>query len=415
MGTRGFVPAVVIVISLLITGGCERADRDILTRAVEKKGFTIVIPAEGHLRASESSILSAPNVPFDMTIASLTREGEEVAAEDIVVRLDSHEARKAHEEAISDLAEIRAEIEKRESASRIHSEILDLERRTADFGYEIAETTLSSRDERISSRNDIVDAELERELAKIGLEKAEKSQNAKSDIVSSELEILKIREKKAEEKLKNAEEWLDSLKVRAPYEGMLTYYRRGWWEEGAYVGESKRSGASIVEVHDLSKMEAVVQVLDKDGGLLEEGQAANVMLDPFPEVKFPGTVKSVGKVAAQRGWRSPVKYFEVVISLDETDPDKMRSGMEVRAEIEVFSEEKALLVPRYALFREGEESFVYVENGGELERRPVETGTGSREEVMILSGLLEGDRIALLSPSVALQEEETGGGELPGE
>jgi hypothetical protein len=76
----------------------------------------------------------------------------------------------------------------------------------------------------------------------------------------------------------------------------------------------------------------------------------------------------------------------------------LRPGLLADAEVIVESLEDVLYIPYQAVFDTTQGPVVYVWNGRSLEPRPVELGKRSESQVVIVSGLEEGDQISLQSP-----------------
>lgn len=76
----------------------------------------------------------------------------------------------------------------------------------------------------------------------------------------------------------------------------------------------------------------------------------------------------------------------------------LRPGLLADAEVIVESLDTVVYVPYQAVFDTNQGPVVYLWNGRSLEPRPVELGKRSESQVVILSGLEEGDQISLQSP-----------------
>ncbi len=76
----------------------------------------------------------------------------------------------------------------------------------------------------------------------------------------------------------------------------------------------------------------------------------------------------------------------------------LRPGLLADAEVIVESLENVVYIPYQAVFDTTQGPVVYLWNGRSLEPRPVELGKRSESQVVILSGLEEGDQISLQSP-----------------
>jgi hypothetical protein len=105
-----------------------------------------------------------------------------------------------------------------------------------------------------------------------------------------------------------------------------------------------------------------------------------------------------------------VQYFGVTLTFDSPLPEPLKPGQRVRAEIELEDRERALVVPRQALFEVEGEAVVYRLQHGELTAVPVEVDAVGAGRVVIASGLAAGDRIALADPTAAAATELAGEG-----
>ena len=73
-------------------------------------------------------------------------------------------------------------------------------------------------------------------------------------------------------------------------------------------------------------MEAKLNVLEAEAAGLADALPGEVRLDAFPGFSVKGKLSRIQPVANVLDRQSPVKYFEVVMSLDETDVTRMRPG-----------------------------------------------------------------------------------------
>ena len=68
------------------------------------------------------------------------------------------------------------------------------------------------------------------------------------------------------------------------------------------------------------------------------------------------------------------------------------------AEIHISRVEDTIAIPNQALFKEGDGDWVYVRDGGDWIRTPVQLGLRGATRSEVVSGLSAGDRIALYPP-----------------
>ncbi len=144
-------------------------------------------------------------------------------------------------------------------------------------------------------------------------------------------------------------------------------------------------------------MEVELFVLEVDGGGLAKGLAVSVFLDSRPGRRFSGTIKRVDDLAKQRRKDVPVQYFTAIVALDKTDPEVMKPGQRVRAEIQV-AESEGLVVPRQAVFSVDGHDVVFRREGDSFEPMTVKVGATTAGRVILESGVDSGDVLALTDP-----------------
>jgi multidrug efflux pump subunit AcrA (membrane-fusion protein) len=160
---------------------------------------------------------------------------------------------------------------------------------------------------------------------------------------------------------------------------------------GITVGETRWPGFIMLTIPDLSSIRARVMVLESDSGSLRVGQKAEIIVDSHPGQRFPATVSRIETLARSLDKDSPVKYFEVTLSLTGSSHDVLRPGKLVRAEITIAEYDRILTVPRFAIVQEGAHTFVFIGK----EKRPVQLDTGDRATAVIRSGLRSGESVVL--------------------
>jgi HlyD family secretion protein len=156
------------------------------------------------------------------------------------------------------------------------------------------------------------------------------------------------------------------------------------------VGDNVWVGLAVMRIPDLSAMKVSARLSDVDDGRISPGMRANCTLDIEPDRTFTGTVTEIAPVAQEDGEHSVRRAFQVVVLLDESDPDRMRPGMSVRAEILLPPVEDVLLIPRGALDWSRDSPQALLADGSEVD---VELGACNAHECVILDGLQEGARL----------------------
>lgn len=376
--------------------GCRSAP-ELASAVVARQGFEHRIRAEGVLQAARVTPITSPSqLRRRVRIAWLAPDGARVEAGEVVARFDPEEMQERLDEARADLRRNDFEERKRRSESEGQMATLEAERRKSELELEVARKFLKT-DQELYSRFEIIEDAVDEELA------AERSRNARDleglqrSSRDAGLELLAIEERKARLDLEQAQEALSALEVRAPHAGILSW-SRDWRGEMLAVGATAWRGQSLGEIPDLSELQAEVYILEADAGGVAVGQSAEVVVEAHPERRYAAVVSRVDAIARPRVPESPVQYFAATLTLETTDPSVMKPGQRVQATLLLEHRDDALVVPRQAIFEEEGGSFVYVEEAGRWQRRPVVLGPASLGLRVVESGLEAGQRVALEHP-----------------
>lgn len=179
------------------------------------------------------------------------------------------------------------------------------------------------------------------------------------------------------------------VEVKSPASGRVLRV----FEESARV---VASGAPLLEVGDPSDLEAVIEVLSRDGAAIQPG--AKVELEQWGGSEpLQGRVRLVEPAAFTKVSALGVEEQRVNVVVDIVTPVEQRGslGDQFRVEGRIITSEiaDALKAPSGAVFRRGQRSFVFVLRDGRAQLRPVTIGRSSGVEVQILDGLKEGDEV----------------------
>ena len=163
--------------------------------------------------------------------------------------------------------------------------------------------------------------------------------------------------------------------------------------------ESERAvtpGTPLVEIADPQDLEIVVDVLSNDA--LEIRPDADVAIEhwggPAP---LQGRVRRVEPAAFTKISTLGVEEQRVNVLVDLTSPPELWNGLgdgfRIDARIAVFSQNEVIVVPAGAVFRTGDEWFVFVVANGRAERRKIELVRRSGRSAAVASGLSPGETV----------------------
>jgi HlyD family secretion protein len=194
----------------------------------------------------------------------------------------------------------------------------------------------------------------------------------------------------------NLQNYLDSTKITAPFDGTIT-------QASVVPGNSVNSGTAAFTIDDLSNMVVAVQVIEVDINSVKVGQPASITFDAIPNKTYTGKVTAV----SQSGTTSQSSVnFPVTVQVTDANA-LVKPGMSANVTILTNQVEGALLVPSTAIFADTTgKQYVYLVNNGQLAPVPVTVGATSDTTSQISDGnLQEGDTIVL---SFASSSSSTG-------
>ncbi|MGH9826998.1 MAG: efflux RND transporter periplasmic adaptor subunit, partial [Blastocatellia bacterium] len=191
---------------------------------------------------------------------------------------------------------------------------------------------------------------------------------------------------------------LAGMNVTAPADGMVIYSNHYAERRKIQIGDVVWGGFPVISLPDLSEMEVLARVNEVDGPKLSVGQKASIRLDSYPDTQITGSVKEISQTAVKSNFMSKSRVFNVVISLDKTEPEIMKPGMSAQVTVGIADFRNELLVPRSAVrFGEGGSAEVIRVEGESNRARVVAVTIKGSDPVSYAvadNGVLkEGDRI----------------------
>jgi hypothetical protein len=379
-------------------------DDSALIARVKRGEFKVMVTTSGELRATKFVRITAPPnaqaaQQWQMKISSLVPEGTQVKAGDIVAELDRSGIAARLTEVSTQLAKAQAQFEQAELDSTLNLSKAREEIRTMELGLE---------EKKLAKEQAIYEAPTVKRQAEIDYEKAQRAleQGKKDYVTKTEQAKAKMREVGAErDRLANqvriVQEVMQGFTIKAPGSGMVIYEKE-WNGKKRTVGSQVGAWEpTVATLPDLTQMESQTYVNEIDIRKIVAGQPVRITLDSDPTKSFTGKVTEVANVGEQRP-NSDAKVFEVKIVLSEADTT-LRPGMTTSNAIQTASIPNALYIPIEGVSSDSGVTVVYKRAGSGLVKQEIETGTMSDDEVVVLRGLEEDDRVLLTPPANAEQ------------
>ena len=181
------------------------------------------------------------------------------------------------------------------------------------------------------------------------------------------------------------------------------YVLRVWQESEAPVNP----GTQLLEVGDISELEAVIDVLSRDAVNVRMG--APVLLERWGGGDaLRGAVRRVEPSGFTKISALGVEEQRVNVIVDFTDDQNAREslgdGYRVDARIIIWEKSDVVKVPVGALFRNGTDWSVFVVNAGKASERKLKLGRMNAGEAEVLDGLSDQD-VVIMHPSDKIKND----------
>jgi len=189
--------------------------------------------------------------------------------------------------------------------------------------------------QQLTTREALDKAENDVRSAQSALQEREKQATSQSSRISQERATLE-----------SARYDLSKVRMESPIDGIVT--RRNIQEgETAVIGTMNNAGTVLLQLADMSIIQAEVEVDETNIPNVQFGQKAKITIDAIPDKSFKGHVSEIGNSpiqAAPGATGTQATNFKVVVILDEVVPD-VRPGFTATADITTATRKEVVSVP----------------------------------------------------------------------
>ncbi len=190
--------------------------------------------------------------------------------------------------------------------------------------------------------------------------------------------------KQDEAALDLAKKKLRDTSIRAPFDGFIK-------ERDVTVGQYLKAATPTpaMGIVNIDPMRVRLKVPEKMAAWVMVGQPTEVSVEAFPDRVFHGKIWRINPSVD-----ATTRTFDVE-GLVENHESLLKPGFFTKSSIVTSKVEKVLVIPRrsmsyaYGIYK------VYVVNGNKVKETEVKMGDQSGEDVEILEGVQEGDRLAI--------------------
>ena len=175
-----------------------------------------------------------------------------------------------------------------------------------------------------------------------------------------------------------ADKALEDCRIKAPFDGVAG-------DVSAEQGVEVSAMAPLVRLLDISSVEVEISVPESEIAGMSINDRAVVSVPALGEIRFPAVLDSKGVSA------SPVSHTYACSMAPEAKVPGLMPGMVCKVTFE--DESHALCVPASVIRSDSDGRYVWVVENGKVEKRHISSGGFSGKDVVVTSGLAEGDAV----------------------
>jgi biotin carboxyl carrier protein len=380
---------------------------------VQRGDISLSVTARADLGGGNPDVLTAPLTGgTDMHITFLRTPGEAVKEGDIVVQFDTTEQDYNLREADADLAEAGQHILQAAAQREAEEEEDRYALLKARSDIQLAELEVRKNPilPAITARQNTLALDAARDhLAQLEHNLANRKANNDASIA-----IQEAGRGKAESQAKTARQNIEAMTLKAHRAGYVALKENtsgniffGMALPLFQLGDSVRPGMAVAEIPDLKNWELSAKIGELDRGHLAPGQKVAITIIAVPDRPFTGRVKDIGGTTGPP-WD---RHFDCKIALDNPSPE-LRPGMSATIVVTTEEMHNVLWLPAQALFESDGRTFVYVRSGASFMPKDVSL-VRRNESKIVISGLTEGQEVALANPAEVEKKKPASGGAMP--
>jgi len=387
----------------VVRGMSPAAAKAIPTAHVQHGRVQVTVYTVGELRGTRAVQLAVPPMGGQLQIVKLAETGDAVKAGDVVMEFDASEQEFNLEQARFDLELAEQDMVKADAQSAVQTADDEVALLHARYDVRRAELDVQS--------NELVSA-IKAQQNVLTLDEAKQRQaqleaDVKTHRETSRASADGLREKrnKAQLSVQVAQRNIDSLRVRAPFDGFITV-RTNFNAFGGIgfpgvmpdyrVGDAAFPGQSIADLIDASHVEVTAKLPEQDRANVAPGQSVEVAVDASPAATLRGTVRTVSGVASRGVFDAGTRQFD--IAFDILGRPTVRPGVSAAIAISGQAYDNVLYVPRTAVFDVSGKPTVYVRSSGGFDAREIRVRAWT-DSVAVVENIDRYAEVALVNPN----------------
>jgi HlyD family secretion protein/macrolide-specific efflux system membrane fusion protein len=282
--------------------------------------------------------------------------------------------------ALAQLRSAEAKLKAEEENYRLKKWELERQKELFKLGYTTEQKLKQAKFEFRQAESNLKSAEENLKKAKLEVEVAKKNLKELKEKFKSEL-------KTAEANLRQAEIRYSYSFIYAPKSGVISFVST---QEGETV-VAGLNAPQFVTILDPEKLENWIYVDETEIGKVKEGMNVIFTVDTYRDRVFHAKVE---KIYPQPEQKNNVVYY-IVVARGFKGVKFLRPGMTTHNSIIAGEKKNVLVVPNAAVKWKSGKYIVYKVEGGKVKEVPVKVGWSDDRFTEIVSGLKEGDTVAI--------------------
>ncbi len=382
-GGGALVLAVVLFIGLAGRGGTP----EVQVVQVSREKLNAAIASNGKVEPVNAYVVRAQIASFVSSVDA--SESQPVHKGQRILTLDSSDAQAQLASARADLLTAQSDL-RNARAGGPPSDVAQLEGDLHKTQAQVANLEQTRQAlQQLFAKQAATQAEIDKNALDLATARAtlQTLQQKKDDLAhraSLDVDRLTLRVDQDEALARALDEKVRSATISSPVDGTL-------YSLSVRKGDYVTIGQEIADMADLHKVQVRAFVDEPDLGWLAPDQVVHITWDAMPNREWTGQTLQIPKQVVAHGNRS---VGEVLCSVDN---DKLELLPNVNVEVRILVRERpnVLAVSRAAVRADGTERYVFRLEDGRLRRRGISVGIASASKYEVLSGLSEGDRVAI--------------------
>ncbi|WP_163709565.1 efflux RND transporter periplasmic adaptor subunit [Mangrovibacterium lignilyticum] len=388
---------IVTIAVITLTTGTESGN----SKTIRRGNLVAAINGRGEVQGEKSVRIELPEAVQDnqfrvwgYKITDIIQEGKKVKKGDFIVQLDPSELMNNMREQMTRKEKVDADLKNAviDSTVTLTAKREDILNAKLELQYKQIDLDMSQFESGAEQRK----AMMAYQKAQIQLDKSKRDYLLAQNRLKIRISRYESNAYQLQQLINRFQQALAAMRISSPGEGIVMI---GEDFMGKKLSKDSRISTWMPLLATLPDMSsAIVETYIKEIEItkINLGDSASIVVDAIPNKTFTGKVIKIANMGEEKSGFD-MKVFRVIIRFDHVDGD-LKPGMTCNNDIIFANYGNQLLAPLKAIFSKGDNRYVYLKRSGEVVEQAVELGAEDDQNVVVIKGLSEGDRVLLYQP-----------------